>query len=250
MSARDWPSFSIITITYNNREGLRKTAASISSQTTADYEWIIIDGNSHDGTRNDFSRYGIAHIICEPDKGIYDAMNKGIKKAQGDYIIFMNAGDMFANNQVLETIKSYTQSRPDFIYGDAIEDNHHKKARSHKRINWGMFTHHQAMFYSREYLKYMRYRPEYKIAADYDLTMKFLRRSEHITYVPTAICVFETGGISQTHAKLGRDEQFKSRRQNKSCGLIANHMIRILQIVRYSLRQYTPRFYWRLTATR
>lgn len=240
------PLFSIITITFNNQDGLRRTAASIQCQNYRNIEWIIIDGNSTDGTQHDFINYPSAHIISEPDKGIYDAMNKGIDKATGDYIIFMNAGDIFTNGQILNNILSHCVHRPDFIYGDSIEDNHFKHARAHSRINWGMPTHHQAMFYKRLTLADMRYNLDYKIAADYDLTLRFLKVAKNIVYTPISICVFETGGVSQTNVRLGRTEQFKSRQKNKSCHKTMNHLIRAGQTIRYLIRQHAPGLYWNL----
>lgn len=241
------PLFSIITITRNNKTGLSRTAKSIKEQSYQNYEWIIIDGHSTDGTQNDFIDYSTAKIISEEDKGIYDAMNKGIDRASGDYLIFMNAGDIFAYKDVLEKISSRVQVSPDFIYGDSLEDNYYKRARSYLKINWGMFTHHQAMFYKRDTLGCLRYDLTYKIAADYDLTLRFLlslSNDFHILYVPAPICIFETGGLSQKHAKQGRDEQFISREKNKSCQYFQNHLIRLIQVIRFKLRQYSPQAYW------
>ncbi len=247
--------FSIITITYNNRDGLSRTAESIQKQTNTHYQWIIIDGASTDGTRDDFVHYTSATIISERDNGIYDAMNKGINNATGDYLIFMNAGDAFASSDILEKVFPLTQSNPDFIYGDSREDNHYKRARSYLKINWGMFTHHQAMLYRRESLGNLRYDLNYKIAADYDLTLQFLFSSPLgrgmkgeglITYIPIPICIFETGGVSQTNAKQGRDEQFISRQKNKSCGQFQNYLIRLIQLFRYKIRKYIPLLYWNL----
>ena len=202
------PLFSVITITFNNRDGLRKTAASVQSQIYKDIEWIIIDGHSNDGTQNDFTNFSSAKIISEPDQGIYDAMNKGINLATGDYLIFMNAGDVFADENVLIEISKQCISQHDFIYGDSHEDHHFKPTRDHSKINWGMPTHHQAMLYSRRALADMRYDLSYKIAADYDLTLRFLKIARNILYVPIPICIFEVGGVSQTNVKRGRDEQF------------------------------------------
>lgn len=239
--------FSIVTITFNNRGGLVKPAASILSQTYQDFEWIIIDGNSTDGTQEDFIHYSKATIISEPDQGIYEAMNKGIERGTGNYIIFMNAGDVFADNDVLKKIEPYLSQRPDFLYGDSYEGGHLKKARDHNKINWGMFTHHQAMFYHRKALGNLRYNINYKIAADYDLTLRFLKTAKNVIYLPIPICIFEIGGVSQTNATLGRNEQFLSRQKNRSCSTIKNQAIRLGQIIRYKLRQLMPSFYWFLS---
>ncbi len=236
--------FSIITITYNNRDGLSRTAESIQNQTNKIYQWIIIDGASTDGTRDDFVHYTSATIISERDNGIYDAMNKGINNATGDYLIFMNAGDTFANPDILDRVMPLTQNAPDLMYGDSIEGNHYKPARAPKHINWGLFTHHQAIFYNRTALGNMRYNTDYKISADYDLTLRFLKIHGKTEYLNKAICIFEQGGISQQHVKRGRNEQFISRKKNKSCRQFENHLIRLGQTTRYKLRRYAPSLYW------
>lgn len=242
------PFFSIITITRNHRFGLKSTANSILSQTHQDYEWLIIDGASTDGTTEDLENYPEARIISEPDAGIYDAMNKGIHHAIGDYIIFMNAGDQFADSGVLETIfdrlQSFCSSPPDLIYGDSWESGHYKPARSAKTILWGMFTHHQSILYRRSALAILRYSLEYKIAADYDLTFRFLKIHPTTLYIPRPICIFETGGVSQQHVKRGRMEQYLSRSNNKACSRIINGLILFLQTLMWNLRSRIPRFYW------
>lgn len=238
--------FSIVTITCNHRRGLARSFASIQSQTYADYEWIIIDGDSTDGTKDDFMQYNHAKIISEKDNGIYDAMNKGVDRATGDYILFLNAGDILADELVLEKISAAAKNKPDFIYGDALEGGHYKPARSHIKIHWGMFTHHQAMLYRRDILRDMRFNTTYKIAADYDLTVRFLEKCKNIVYVPMAICDFEVGGASQLNAKLGRDEQFYIRQSLKTCPAYYNYLIRLAQYLRFTLRTYFPKVYWLL----
>jgi len=99
-------NLSIITVNLNNEVGLSKTIESVQNQTYRDYEYIIIDGGSIDGSLNILNEYSqiFTHWVSEPDSGIYDAMNKGIKFAKGEWIIFMNSGDFFANKNVLENI--------------------------------------------------------------------------------------------------------------------------------------------------
>ena len=96
--------YSIITVNYNNKEGLRKTIESVISQTFRDFEYIVIDGGSSDGSAELLKEYSdkITYWVSEPDKGIYNGMNKGIAKATGDYLNFMNSGDCFYDQQVLK----------------------------------------------------------------------------------------------------------------------------------------------------
>lgn len=240
------PRFSIVTITRNHRAGLAATAASIQTQTCTDYEWIIIDGASTDGTQADFHNYTSAILISEPDAGIYDAMNKGLDLCTGDYVIFMNAGDQFADVLTLEMIADFTNTPPDFIYGDSLEGNHYKSARPYHTISQNMFTHHQAMIYNRAVLGDLRYNLDYKIAADYDLTLRFLKRAKRIVYIPAAICIFEQGGVSQRQAALGRHEQFLSRKRHMACGPLTNRAITLTQTMAWTLRSCASPLYWLL----
>ena len=242
-------SFSIITICRNHVDGLIATGASVAAQSCKDYEWIVIDGASTDGTLAYLqSQAANPHLqyISEPDGGIYDAMNKGIERATGDYLLFLNAGDTLADTNVLSAIRNLTDTVPDFIYGDSLEENHYKKARDFSTIIMGMFTHHQAMIYNRAALGHLRYNTAYKIAGDYDLTLRFIRPDTAVAYYKGAVCIFEQGGISQRAVALGRREQYQSRQENKACSWRFNAFIYILQSAAYLLRRYLPKLYWLL----
>jgi len=184
--------YSIVTITKNNPEGLRKTQQSVESQTYSDYEWIVIDGER------------------ELDNGIYDAMNKGITRAQGEYTIFMNAGDEFASPNILQDLSQY---HADFIYGDAIEGGRVKRAKPVSKMKKGMITHHQAMMYRTKILKKLCYDERYNLAADYKLTLQFINLSRCIFYINKNICIFEMGGVSQRHAALSRQQESVIRQE-------------------------------------
>ena len=243
------PQFSIITVTKDNLFGLRKTFDSLDIQTYTDYEWIVVDGKSSDDTLN-FLKNTNAFVISEPDDGIYDAMNKGIEKACGDYFIFMNAGDTFSDPVILEYInRKIIELKPDFIYGDSVERTgeklHHKKSRSHKNIHQGMFTHHQSMIYARHLFDGLRYNKDYGIAADYDLTLQALQKSETIHHIPLPLCLFESGGISQQKVLQGRREQFDIRKQH-GISPVKNVTIFLGQSGFYLCRRLFPSFYWRL----
>lgn len=117
---------SIITVCYNAENDIARTIESVLKQTFNDFEYIIVDGSSTDSTLNIVNSYksSIQQIISEPDKGIYDAMNKGIKMANGEWVIMMNAGDQFASNTVLDEIfSSYIPDSIDFIYSDVLVKN-------------------------------------------------------------------------------------------------------------------------------
>lgn len=242
------PFFSIVTVTRNNLPGLRATAASVVTLSTSDYEWIVIDGDSSDGSKA-YLQTLTAHWTSEPDRGIYDAMNKGLRQATGDYVIFMNAGDVFASRDVLAEIKvalDYRKIQPDFIYGDAIEDGHPKMARPHRKIASGMFTHHQAMLYRRAALDDIRYDLQYEIAADYDFTARVLQKGGDVFYFPMPICTFEPGGISQQRVTQGRREQSAIRRTLGLCGPLSNALIEWKQSLGWIMRTRAKSVYWYL----
>lgn len=235
--------FSIITVTLNNLEGLKRTHASIQKLAEKNFEWIVIDGGSNDGTI-DFLESSCENFISEKDSGIYDAMNKGIEKSSGDYLIFMNAGDVFFDEKTLSKIPQDF----DFIYGDALEDHHYKKARKFLDYKKHMITHHQAMIYSRELIGDFRYNLNYKIAADFDFTARVLNRAKNIKYITQPLCVFESGGVSQTQNKLGRYEQFRIRTKLKLVSPIENISIFMAQFLALLLRLKYPALYWRMKA--
>lgn len=236
------PLFSIITVTRNNLAGLKKTAESVAAQTVTDYEWVVIDGASDDGTREYLQDAAATYWSSEPDQGIYDAMNKGLARAKGDHLIFLNAGDIFADSHTLETIARHAGA--DFIYGDAREDHHYKRGRSHKRLKYGMFTHHQAMAYRRTTIENLRYDTSYKIAADYKFTIEALKKSETISYIPQELCVFESGGVSQINPARGRREQQRARAETKLCGALENTAIAGAQAALMIFRRRWPALYW------
>ena len=121
------PTFSIITVTYNAGKVLEDTIQSVISQTYRNVEYIIVDGNSKDNTLEIIGKYPkhVSKMVSEPDKGLYDAMNKGIRMATGDYLCFLNAGDKFHEKETLQQIAETLKDKdlPDVIYGEtAIVD--------------------------------------------------------------------------------------------------------------------------------
>ncbi len=243
------PLFSIITVTLNNAAGLEKTHSTIQEQTNTDYEWLVVDGGSTDETLP-YLKSVQSSYISEEDRGIYDAMNKGLIKSTGHYIIFMNAGDCFeSKNTLQETADRIKGGEYDFIYGDSAEikdeEIFFKRSRPHTKITQGMFTHHQAMFYNRKILDDLAYDTLYLISADYDLTWRALNKSKDILYLPFPICLFEAGGLSQQRVLLGRIEQFRIRRNHK-ISFANNIWIFIKQTLAYNLRKISPKIYWLL----
>jgi len=204
--------FSIVTITKNNPNGFNKTRQSVESQSFSDFEWVVVDGD------------------IEPDNGIYDAMNKGVNRAKGDYIIFMNAGDIFADNNTLDAISKHNA---DFIYGDAIELNFVKRAKPISKIKGGMITHHQAMVYKRSIINTLRFDENYSLAADYKFTLEFIKLSHSIYYIKLPLCIFELGGISQNNAKQSRLQEIAIRQELKIFAPLASYRQWFAQIIKH-----------------
>lgn len=247
--------FSVITVTRNHLSGLRNTAASLAREDGSLFEWIVIDGASNDGTP-EYLKSTKAQWISEPDHGIYGAMNKGLERATGDYLLFLNAGDTLALPRTLDTLAEILKARPvqpDLIYSDAFEDTAEgrvvKTARSHTNINQGLFTHHQAIFYRREIVSALRYDQQYNIAADYKLTAQHLALSKNVMYWPRPVCLFEQGGVSQQQAFKGRMQQALIRRELGMTRPIEEVLIVAKQTLAFTLRCFAPKLYWHLRAT-
>jgi putative colanic acid biosynthesis glycosyltransferase len=196
------PLFSIITITRNNASGLQETMRSISHQRFGDFEWIVIDGASGDGTTELLREAGLPQLswLSEPDGGIYDAMNKGLARAGGAYCLFLNAGDSLAGPDVLgRTAGLLAGAEPDVIYGDAFEARGGhlllKPARAPGSKIYSLFTHHQSIFYRRASME-IGYDLTYRFAADWALTARILRTGRFLR-LQYPVSVFQRGGVSQ-----------------------------------------------------
>ena len=165
----------VITVVLNKKEELEKTIQSVANQTYKNVEHIIIDGGSKDGTLNVIRKYQhtIRAWISEPDEGIYDAMNKGIRLAKGDWINFMNAGDIFYNADSVSLLSDYFRSDVSLIYGDVeIDYTVFKRTQRAKHIStlWkGIVCCHQSVFIKRQILDKLMFNSKYNLAADYEL---------------------------------------------------------------------------------
>ena len=212
---------SVITVTYNCKEKLEGTITSILSQTYRNSEFIVVDGNSTDGTLQVIDRYRshISKFLSEPDNGIYDAMNKAIDLASGDWIIFMNAGDEFASNDVLERIFTDDCSEYAVIYGrtnwklpnNAVKIGSKPIPFFEKTgIDCTMGFCHQSVLVSLVFLGKTRFDLSYKIAADYNMLNTIYNNGGIFKYVDFPISLIEkTDGLSANNRRLQRDESAK-----------------------------------------
>jgi len=193
---------SIITINYNNRDGLQRTYDSVVCQTFTDYEWIVIDGGSTDGSREFIEQHQdkFAYWCSEPDKGVYNAMNKGIAKAQGEYLIFMNSGDVFHERDILSKIE-FNNYDSDIISGLTQRMDNNEILICHEddlvmQLLW-ISLNHQGTFIKREVFDSFQYDEHYKIVSDWKFwwdAIVFGKKSfERIDLI---IADVEIGGLS------------------------------------------------------
>jgi glycosyltransferase involved in cell wall biosynthesis len=196
---------SIITINYNNKAGLQKTIDSVICQTWKDYEWIIIDGGSSDGSKELIEQYQqhFAYWCSEPDKGVYNAMNKGIKHAKGEYLNFMNSGDCFYEDNTLYKVFGNNCISEDMIYGDWIRQESERNVFFHAPQEASLYTFyvsnicHQALFIKTLILKTKGYDESYHIYADWARWIELMIDSCTSKYIPVTICYFDAqNGIS------------------------------------------------------
>ena len=192
--------FSIISITKNNRSGLARTLKSIKFQIYTDFELIIVDGNSTDGTQNLIAAYKdiVTFVIKDNGSGIYAAMNLGIEAANGMWVIFMNAGDCFANEYVLSNLPEDPDAY--IMYGRTWTQRNDRKTLEHPpRFFWQrMPTAQQAMFYKRDLFKRKKFDVRLTIAADYEFYLFVKKTGLLITELDYDVALIESGGLSET----------------------------------------------------
>lgn len=241
---------SVVTICYNCKTEIRKTIDSVLGQDYSLVDYVIIDGKSTDGTMDIVNEYKarITTVVCEPDSGIYNAMNKGIAHCKGDYVIFMNAGDVFASSNVLSKVItqiSQTEREPALVYGTYKEDNNNVVVpnRSHTQCWYGMFASHQSMFYNLDFLRKhnINYDESYRIAADYKMTLQVVKEGEHFLQLQTCIAQFDTNGISCNNPQLGMTEACKARMEVLGYNRLQNFCVKTLITLAHVFRHYfTP----------
>ncbi len=214
------PTVTIITICYNAEEFIERTMKSVEAQTYPNIEYLIIDGVSKDNTLEIVQQYRhiVSKVVSEPDKSLYDAMNKGIRHATGDYIWFMNAGDRIATPQVLENaIKG--SNNADFIYGktlrvteDGKEHPWHKAHPSANDLTWksfrnGLIVCHQSMIVRRSIAP--EYDLSWKHVADLDWILRVMKQVNTVHDTEEYMSLFLEGGYSNKTKRASLMERFK-----------------------------------------
>ncbi|WP_234734323.1 glycosyltransferase family 2 protein [Tellurirhabdus bombi] len=207
---------SIITVVFNGAATIRDCIGSVLQQSYANIEYIIIDGQSTDSTLEIIRSFGpkIAQVVSEPDKGLYDAMNKGLRLATGDVVGILNADDFYRHDRVIEkVVTTFKQNSSDAVYGDLVyvdQKDTNRVTRYWKAGNyqdgaflWGWMPPHPTFFVRRElYDQYGFFTQQFRSAADYELMLRFLHKYKVKTsYLKEVLVVMRTGGVSNRNVK-------------------------------------------------
>ena len=215
--------FSIITVTYNAEKVLERTIRSVLSQTYSQVEYIVVDGNSSDKTKEIIEQYadGISCRISEPDRGLYDAMNKGLRLATGDYVWFLNAGDtLHSKTTVEEVVRGIPPATnlPDIIYGEtSLVDMGEqfvapRRLKAPKVLTWrsfsmGMMVCHQSFIAKRSLAP--AYNLRYPLVADFDWCIRCLKQAAYVHNAHLILSDFLTEGLSSQKRKASLKERFR-----------------------------------------
>ena len=238
------PKLSVITIVYNNVAAIERTMLSVLNQTYKNIEYILIDGASTDGTIDVINKYKdkLAVFVSAPDKGIYDAMNKGLALATGDYVLFMNSGDEIYSPETVAAVFASAISG-DIYYGETemFDENWkslgQRRHRAPEHFNWhsfkfGMNVSHQAIYIKRSLTQ--PFDSKYKYSSDIDWILKSTKKSSSIVNTHLYVAKYLVGGISKKKHLASLKERFKIL--SHYYGFIPNllnHIIIALNLAKY-----------------
>jgi glycosyltransferase involved in cell wall biosynthesis len=219
MISQNLPKVSIITVVFNGEFTLIPTIKSIASQTYSNIEYIIVDGQSTDSTIDIIKRFPdvIDKWISEPDKGIYDAMNKGLQMATGDYIWFINSGDEIAHPQTLEDVFSH-ELDGDIYYGDTVmidkdgDEIGQRRLTPPQKLTWksfkkGMLVSHQSIIIKKAIA--CPYNIDYSFSADFEWCLLALEKAKSIINTHITLSKFLDGGVTKQNIVAGLKERFR-----------------------------------------
>ncbi|MGQ1889436.1 glycosyltransferase family 2 protein [Thermophagus sp. OGC60D27] len=239
------PTVSIITVVYNGVDTLEYTIKAVLALTYPHTEFIIIDGGSSDGTINIIKKYEkkISRWTSGPDAGLYDAMNKGMELATGDYFWFINSGDAPASSDILEKVFS-GDVFADIYYGETViidaagKEIGPRRLSPPKKLKWkdfrmGMLVSHQSFIASRRITK--KYNLQYKFSADYDWCLHALKKAKKVRNTHLILSLFRDGGLTKQNIIPGLKERFQI--MTKNYGLISTILAHFI---------IAPKFFWYL----
>lgn len=253
------PLLSIVTINFNNLEGLKKTVSSVVSQTFTDFEYLIIDGNSVDGSVLFLETLNRPEIYwqSEPDTGIYNAMNKGIAKAKGKFLLFLNSGDALNGEAALQEFISHEEFNGDIIYGDYQFNKGHKKYPNKLSPAYFVKTslpHQSTLFSSRIFEQMGGYDETYRMGADRAFYIKcYLSGKYTFKHVPYFLTLFDLSGISNDPEEKRLKKQEDTRMMKELYGddyekykrQVADELLKN-KVAKYSLKGILKRLKKRL----
>lgn len=242
---------SIITVTFNSGKTIRDTIESVMHQTYKNYEYLIIDGCSKDGTLDVVKQYipqfdGRMRYVSEPDKGIYDAMNKGFSMATGDVLMLINSDDLFARNDALELVVKTFETHPDTngVYADLyyVSQNNTDnivrvwKTGEQKPMRRGWLPAHPTFYVKREvYEKYGYFNLSYPLAADFELMLRFIEGyGIKLTYLPQYLVKMRLGGATSKNIQNIYRQDVETLRAFKENGLPGGN-------ITYLIWRYIPK---------
>lgn len=204
----------VITVNYNNVKGLKKTIESVIHQNCIDYEFVIVDGGSDDGSVALIEGYSrINNWVSEKDKGVYHAMNKGIRMAKGNYVIFMNSGDIFYDQDVLGKFIPELDGNLGIVYGNSLyynESGYNREEYPPAELSYSFFRsagiNHQATFIKRKlFFDFFFYQESYKICADWDFFMRIVCLHKiSYKYINEFVCRYDFSGMSADPVNYAR----------------------------------------------
>ncbi|HEX7367376.1 MAG TPA: glycosyltransferase family 2 protein [Pelobium sp.] len=241
------PTLSVITVVYNNVTGIERTVNSVINQTYPNIEYIVIDGASTDGTLAIIEKYGekVSKTLSEKDNGIYDAMNKGLALATGDYVLFMNSGDEIYNANTVEDVFA-SSNNADIYYGETEMLNAKLESQGKRRhsipntltlssFKYGMSVSHQAIYIKRAITK--PYDLSYQLSADIDWVLHAISKASKIVNVNFFVAKYLMGGMSKQKHLQSLSERFRIFSQYYGfLPTIFNHMIIAFNLGFYFLK--------------
>lgn len=217
---------SVVTICYNEEATIVKTLESVARQTYCGIEHVVKDGGSADGTVDIVRKHASKHVnvIVESSKdgSLYKGMNIGLSKCTGDYVIFLNAGDRFASDDIIEKMVASIvaeENSPDLVYGDSVSEQNGtlmiRTAHGPGFVKFGMPAAHESMLYKLSLIRRLNleYDISYRIGADYKFTYEFVNAARIFAYVFAPVVVFSEGGVSTAHKWQGMMECARVRKE-------------------------------------
>ncbi|MDR2773275.1 MAG: glycosyltransferase [Tannerella sp.] len=240
------PLFSIITITFNAGKVLERTILSVINQTYPQIEYIIIDGNSSDNTKDIIRQYesAVSHWISEPDAGLYDAMNKGLRMATGDYVWFLNAGDTLQNGNIVSELANMVEQHqiPDILYGETNIMNNEgdiiatRRLKAPKTLTWksfrmGMLVCHQAFVAKRDIAP--EYNLQYRFSSDFDWCIRCMKAANTIVNSRLRLVNYLYEGLTTANRKASLKERYDI--MCKYYGIVVTGILHVW---------FAVRFYW------